>query len=514
MMGLRRASRADRTYRTYRTAMFLFAAICFCFISARPSQAPDPWPQPIVKGTWIVPGGPAAEEAARERFLSLAGGENAKIAIYADSEATWKETKVGSKQFFGEHTDGVELEERAALLGAGGLWFEGRAGRKALEQEVIRDIVLQAKGRGAAVAIVGEAAQAKPLEGFEIVHSYGESKRGDLLRKISGSPPRFGIGVPAEAVLVIRGRNVTVSAGHELTLAIAKGIGGEEEVETLPANRRDDLIALRRRAIDRTRPMFPPEKFPTPNVPEGTLVIVGGGGMPQGLMAKFIELAGGPEAPIVYIPCEFAEEITAEPGFVRSLRSAGAKDVKWIHTKDRNKANSDEAILGPLREAKGIFFGGGRQWNLADSYQDTEAHRLMREVLARGGVIGGSSAGASIQSQYMPRGDPLGNLNIIAKGYEQGLGFLPGVGVDQHFTQRRRQPDMESLIATYPQLLGIGIDEATAIIVKGSTAEVTGRGKVFFYDSAMKEEGRVKPTVLEAGAKYDLAGRKAVSGTN
>lgn len=512
MMGLRRASRADRTYRTYRTAMFLFAAVCFCFISARPSQAPDPWPQPIVKGTWIV-AGEEASAAARERFLSLAGGESAKIVLYADSETGWDDAKKTSKRVFGSSNDGGELEEIAALEEATGVWLEGKSGRAALAKRVSIDAVLKAKNRGAAVAIIGEAMMAQPIEGVALVSSYNDVRKTELLKHLEGTIPKVGIGLPKDAVMVVRDRHVTVSAGHELNLLFAKGVGGPEEVELLPANRRADLIALRRRAIDRTRPAFPPEKFPTPNVPKGTLVIVGGGGMPEGLMAKFIELAGGPDAPIVYIPCEFTEVISAQPGFVRSIRAAGAKNVKWIHTKDRNKSNSDEAILGPLREAKGIFFGGGRQWNLADSYQDTEAHRLMWEVLARGGVIGGSSAGASIQTQYMPRGDPLGNLNIIAKGYEQGLGFLPGVGVDQHFSQRRRQPDMESLIATYPQLLGIGIDETTAIIVKGSTAEVTGRGKVFFYDSAVKEEGKVKPVVLESGTKYDLAGRKVVSGS-
>ena len=145
------------------------------------------------------------------------------------------------------------------------------------------------------------------------------------------------------------------------------------------------------------------------------IVIIGGGGMPQGLMARFIELAGEPDAPIVYVPCEFDEVIAEEPAIVKIFRAAGAKDVTWTHTKDRSKANTDEQILAPLRRAKGVFFGGGRQWNLADSYQVSEAHKLMRQVLARGGVIGGSSAGASIQTEYMPRGDPLGNTNIIAK---------------------------------------------------------------------------------------------------
>ncbi|HRK22720.1 MAG TPA: hypothetical protein PLX06_12965, partial [Fimbriimonadaceae bacterium] len=310
--------------------------------------------------------GPEASATARERFLDLAGGENAKIVLFADSENGWSDVKTASKRVFGSSNDGGELEEIAALVKATGVWLEGMSGRSALEKRVSLDAVLKAKHRGIPVMVIGEAVAAQPIEGVALQTQYGEDQKPTLLKLIGTGIPKLGIGIPKDAVMVIRDRNVTVSAGHELTLLFSKGIGGPEEVELLPANRRADLIALRRRAIDRTRPTFPPEKFPTPNVPKGTLVIVGGGGMPEGLMAKFIELAGGPDAPIVYIPCEYSEEITAEPGFVRSIRAAGAKNVKWIHTKDRNKANSDEAILGPLREAKGIFFGGGRQWNLAD----------------------------------------------------------------------------------------------------------------------------------------------------
>ncbi len=98
-------------------------------------------------------------------------------------------------------------------------------------------------------------------------------------------------------------------------------------------------------------------------------------------------------------------------------------------------------------------------------------------MLRRGGVIGGSSAGATIQGDYLCRGSPLNNTDMICEGYERGLGFLPGVAIDQHFAQRKRFADMTALVKTYPQLLGIGIDESTAIVVQGSVAEVMGAGR-------------------------------------
>src|SRR5258708_39264612 len=95
-------------------------------------------------------------------------------------------------------------------------------------------------------------------------------------------------------------------------------------------------------------------------------------------------------------------------------------------------------------------------------------------VLRRGGVSGGSSAGATIQGDYLVRGSPLGNEEMMAAGYEHGFAFLPGTAIDQHFAQRNRFADLSKVVAAHPQLLGIGLDESTAIIVQGHIAEVVG----------------------------------------
>ena len=111
----------------------------------------------------------------------------------------------------------------------------------------------------------------------------------------------------------------------------------------------------------------------------------------------------------------------------------------------------------------------------------------------------------------MPRGDPLGNLNIIAEGYERGLGFLTGVAIDQHFAQRNRFADMTSLVKTYPQLLGIGIDESTAIVVRQHVAEVTGKGNVSFYDARRRDADDEKDYIsVAAGQRFDLQLRRIV----
>ena len=97
----------------------------------------------------------------------------------------------------------------------------------------------------------------------------------------------------------------------------------------------------------------------------------------------------------------------------------------------------------------------------------------------------------------------------MAAGYERGFAFLPGTAIDQHFSQRKRFADMTTVVAAHPQMLGIGLDESTAIIVRGHVAEVIGKHKVHFYDrSKPVVEGEPDHTSVEAGQSYDLKARR------
>ncbi len=270
----------------------------------------------------------------------------------------------------------------------------------------------------------------------------------------------MGIGLDKHTALVLSGRKIRVVGPGKATFVLKGNEREPSRVRSITAaNRRSrdpegvllDLTQWRRDAIDRTLPQFPAEQPREPFVKNGTLIIVGGGGSPRGLMDQFIELAGGVKrANLVYVPCSEQDDVGNQQRIVRGWKRAGVKDATFIHTKDRDQANSDDDLLEPLRDATGIYFGGGRQWNVADSYYGTEAHRLMKEVLDRGGVIAGSSAGASIQGRYLARATPIGTSRIMAFGYERGgLGFLDGVAIDQHFTQRRRYQDMTGLVKRY-----------------------------------------------------------------
>jgi len=220
----------------------------------------------------------------------------------------------------------------------------------------------------------------------------------------------------------------------------------------------------------------------------GSLVIVGGAMRDPAIRERFIQLAGGPDAPIVVIPTAGGgQEYDEWNSGLQGWRGAGATDVVVLHTKDRAVADSD-AFVEPLKRARGVWFNGGRQWHLADSYLNTKAHDEFWKVLERGGVIGGSSAGATIQGSYLARGDTSGNT-IMMGDHTEGLGFLKNTAIDQHVLRRNRQFDLVEIIEEKPELLGIGIDENTAIIVQRDSFEVMGAGYVLIHDANAWVEG-------------------------
>ncbi|MGI9239527.1 MAG: Type 1 glutamine amidotransferase-like domain-containing protein [Verrucomicrobiales bacterium] len=350
----------------------------------------------------------------------------------------------------------------------------------------------------------------------------GARDRETLLNLLSQHPKCVGIGLPEGTSIVLNQRKVRCFGPGPATFMLAgNGRQPEREEQIYPSAVRGnnpyetiaDLTAWRRDAIERQLPPFPAQQVPVPDVEQGSLIIVGGGGMPRGLMERMVEMAGGENARMVYVPCTEAEQVGPDNRLVRQWQSMGVESTHTFHTKDRTKADSDDTFLAPLKNATGIWFGGGRQWNFADSYFGTKAHELMHAVLERGGVIGGSSAGASIQADYLARANPVANFDIMAPGYERGLGFIEGVAIDQHFSQRGRQKDMRQLVERYPQVLGLGIDEATALVVSRSQAEIVGRGQVYFYDRRRATEaGEPYFKAYGKGTLYDLAKREVIDG--
>lgn len=245
-----------------------------------------------------------------------------------------------------------------------------------------------------------------------------------------------------------------------------------------------------------------------PVLPRGALVIAGGGALGEDVLGRFVQLAGGPAAPFVVIPtASDAVTFDANCKGVKLLNSAGATNVTLLHTRQREAANS-ESFVQPLRQARGVWISGGRQWRLADAYLDTLTEKELRALLDRGGVIGGSSAGASIQASYLVRGAPEGNRIMMAQGHERGFGFLPDSAIDQHVLARHREDDLAGVLRAHPALLGLGLDEGTAIVVQGDRFEVIGRSKVFVYGARSAAPDGHPYLVLTAGQGFNLKTRQ------
>lgn len=257
---------------------------------------------------------------------------------------------------------------------------------------------------------------------------------------------------------------------------------------------------------------------------KGTLIITGDG-IYGVFKAKFMELIGGADAPILVIPTAGSSEVLSSE-FLENYRlsfiNAGFNNVTVLHTRDPKEANTAE-FIEPIKNAVGVIFDGGRQWRHADSYLNTKAHDEFMKLLDRGGVIAGGSAGATIQGSYLARGDSQGNT-LMMGDHEVGLGFVTNVAIDQHLLKRNRQFDMFEILDNRPELLGIGIDEGTGIIVQGDKFEVIGKSYVAIYDGTRWSQerdtiyqlpkGSREFYFLKAGNEYNLKTRSVITYRN
>ena len=225
---------------------------------------------------------------------------------------------------------------------------------------------------------------------------------------------------------------------------------------------------------------------------KGSLVICGGSDMPQAAWDRFMELAGVEDARLVIIPTAKARADNYDPEqYLADWRARNPASVVMLHTRSPETAN-DPDFVAPLKQATGVWFEGGSQSLIADAYLGTLVEKELYGVLERGGVIGGTSAGAAIQSRVMIAGGD----SVARVG--QGFDFLPGAVIDQHFLARERQERLIGVLKDRPHLVGFGIDEDTALIVyQGRRLDIVGESCVTAYvagnDYAPWREEKLEP---------------------
>jgi cyanophycinase len=239
---------------------------------------------------------------------------------------------------------------------------------------------------------------------------------------------------------------------------------------------------------------------------KGSLIIIGGNaGSQRDIWDKFTQLAGGKDkAAIVVVTTASGDSAAFDKKDVDEVRKqTGIKNVTLLHTSDLKEANS-EKFIAPIKNATGVYFVGGRQWRIADSYLNTLTHQAFIDLLNRGGVIAGSSAGASILGSFLWRGDTKG-AQIEIGDHTQGLGFLKNSAIDQHLLVRNREFALVDFIKKAPQLIGIGLNEATAVVVQRDTLQVIGKSFVAIYDYN---------TIINNGEKHVVNGREDYTASN
>ncbi|MCP6763099.1 MAG: cyanophycinase [Fischerella sp. CENA71] len=217
------------------------------------------------------------------------------------------------------------------------------------------------------------------------------------------------------------------------------------------------------------------------------LVIIGGAEDKEGdcqILREFVRRAGGIKARIVIMTA--ATELPREVGenYIRVFERLGAEDARIIDTETRDDASSSTA-LEAISKATGVFFTGGDQARITSILKDTEIDAAIHKRFSEGIVVGGTSAGAAVMPDVMiVEGDSETNPRIEIVDMGPGLAFLPGVVIDQHFSQRGRLGRLISALAQQPAVLGFGIDENTAMIVTDSQIEVIGEGSVTIVDES------------------------------
>lgn len=540
------AAKPNLLFSTFIAVWILGSTTHFCpLVTGQPptgisSTIPQELDSRGIRGSLIISGGGKPAPMIKERFLTLAGNSEAKLVIIptasltaddadTDPAAPWQDANLSSITVL--HTrDRSKANDPAfvsPLKSASGVWLSGGSQSRLSDAYVgtlvatelhallARGGVIGGTSAGAAIMsrdmIASGKSDPKMGTGFGFLpysiidqHFLARNRQARLLKAVKEHPGRYGLGIDEGTAVEVSGRRMRVLGNSTVTVTLGPSPSREALTTAVPAETILDLTSLRRAAFARSGPRFPPQEPEPPIVAKGSLLIIGGGGVTQNMVDSFVESAGGKKAHLVILPTAVDDAAARQSGIPSFLRGQNVESITVLPQRWREEVNS-VAFQEALKNATGIWFGGGRQWRFVDAYENTKAVDLFNAVLERGGIIAGSSAGASIQAEYMVRGDPLGNRVVMAEGYERGLGFLKGVAIDQHLTQRNRLKDLRTVVKRFPQLLGIGLDESTGILVRKSRAQVLGKNGVFFLGPDSDSESR-----LIEGQIYDLEKRQVI----
>ncbi len=493
------------------------------------------------KGSLVICGGGILPEELRGKVAELAGGERAKIVVISTASVTADSPEIETyvawwrKQSLAEltilHTRSRDEADREnfvePLQRATGVWFMGgnqawlidtySGTRTEMEMHKLleRGGVIGGTSAGAAVMsklmIRRGGIQCELGRGFGFLdgavvdqHFVRRQRTERLLNVIEQHPQLVGLGIDEGTALLVQGRKLSVLGESEVRVCFARTDTREPTVDSMRRGAEADLRVLGRIAAARRQPQGLIAAM-KPQVLDGTLVIVGGNHVPAEATQRFVAAAGGKNATVTVVSLDGDDAEDGDNELMEHFRRAGAKAVQCVQVTSRKQAD-DPRIIASLKSAKGIWLRGDRPHKFVESCLGTVAEKICRDCLKDGGVIGGTAAGGLMHGEVLVNASPVAMKRVLVEGYDRGFGFLPGVAITSTSQPGDLPDEMTQLQREHPQVVGLGIGDSTAMIVRGHVMEVVGTNQVTVLSN---HTGTDLATLsrLNAGDRYDFNDR-------
>ncbi len=504
-------------------------------------------PPTLRSGALVIAGGGILPPSIYQRFIELGGGPNAKLVIittasgYAGTAemeartAIWRNYAKQPYTLFHAPTR-VEADDPAycaAIEQATAVWitggnqnflcerYLGTRVEDALQRLLARGGVVGGTSAGAAIMSRSMIAGGKHdpimatgfglLPGTIIDQHFLRRNRGDRLdAALRYRPGHVGIGIDEETALVCRPNMYEVIGNSDVVMCLAPSPSRPAVSQRIATGSSIELSKWSLAAVGRARfeAYLKAEQRPTPNILQGAVVIAGNH-PPKAAVEEFLALAGGKTAPVVLVADSMDDRPESRQQLEAYFAEAGASNVVVCSANDQ-KSLSDPKVHQTLAIAKGVWFVGGKEQQLMTGLAQSPLQNVVRNVLARGGAVGGSSAGAMIHGE--------GLVCTAAKDdyFDCGLGLLAGLVINPN----NREPDAGNaalagaLRERYPQCIGLELKDASAVIVRGQTMQVVGQEAVSIIDQATTDDDTPAREVVQAGQAYDFGERRLVLSTS
>lgn len=242
-----------------------------------------------------------------------------------------------------------------------------------------------------------------------------------------------------------------------------------------------------------------------PRMPGGALLVCGGGEISDDIYRRFAHIAGAAQGRLVVIP-SYVPNADDEARLIDRWTKRGFHAVEVLHAASRAEAD-DPAFAEPLNGASAVWLSGGDQARLGDLYADTEVERRLRALFDRGGIIGASGGGAAALTRVMIASNALEQIDSKALA-GRGLDLLAGAVVDQNLLRANRLNRLLSVLRDHPDLIGLGVDSDTAVLVERGGAEWSVLGKGYAVVCLPDKAGTPRLEILKPGDSTQIADLK------